>query len=274
MQCISPILVTSKKRRDFVPCGKCNFCLQTRRAEWTFRLEQEQKICETSTFITLTYDEEKLPISEDNLPTLRKRDITLFVKRIRKANALLVSWPFRYYLTGEYGENTARPHYHILAFNLHPGVIQNIPDYWTDGLTHQGQVETASIHYVTKYIINRVGQWNGRSPPFVFMSKRPGIGANYLNTHKQWHLNGKRNYTEVHGVKGRLPRYYAEKIFSKTQRSAFRDQYIIESDLRYFDTINRLADFHSDPYNYLDERIRSEHEKITELLKNKNQLQL
>lgn len=168
MRCISPVLVRQNGRHDFVPCGKCNFCLETKRADWTFRLLSEKKDCMSSYFLTLTYDDESLPYSDAGLPTCVKSDLQLFTKRLRFHNAEVCDWQLRYYSVSEYGTRTGRPHYHSIMFNLHPRVVEKIAKIWGKGHIKVGTVETASIHYVTKYVINRTMEaYEGREPPFL-----------------------------------------------------------------------------------------------------------
>lgn len=264
MRCISPILIKTADRRDYVPCGKCNFCLQNRRNDWSFRLAQELKTSYTSKFLTLTYEEENIIYHESSgLPTISKRDIQLFTKRIRKQNARMAPWPLRYYTVGEYGTETARPHYHALIFNLHYSLLNNLQDFWTAGQCHIGDVNPASIHYVTKYHVNCVGEYPGRSPPFALMSKKPGIGSNYLTTHFNYHKHGKNHFTKVNGQVGRLPRFYKEKIFTKTEKQSFARQSMADFDNVYEQTISALSGHSIDPHHYYDERVRWELENIT-----------
>lgn len=255
MRCVSPLLVRTSGRRDFVPCGKCNFCLEVKRADWSFRLGQEQKRSNTALFLTMTYDESSVPVSEDGLLTLCKRDVQLFTKRLRKENAFHVDWPLRYYTVGEYGTRTSRPHYHSIMFNLATELHARITDIWQHGNIYVGDVKPASIHYVTKYVINRPGVYTGREPPCAMMSKRPGIGADYLRTHSQWHKDDKRNYVQTNGKIGRLPRYYKDKIFNAYERNQMAQKAIAQGDEAYSATVDRLSRFHDDPYYYYDERI-------------------
>lgn len=271
MRCISPLLIKTPTRRDFVPCGKCNFCLQTKRIDWSFRLTQEHKRSMTAIFLTLTYEEINLPLhAESKLPELSKRDLTLFTKRLRKENSKIVEWPLRYYSVGEYGTETVRPHYHSLMFNLHHSVAGKLHEIWPHGMIDIGEVTPASIHYVTKYVINRTVDYPGREPPFAAMSKRPGIGSNYLATHSEWHLNGKRNYAQVNGTITRLPRYYKEKIFSPHARAQFASQSLSQGDEEYHKEILRLERLHKDPDNHYDERVRNTHDAVTSKINSNN----
>lgn len=262
MGCISPILVRSSKARVFVPCGKCNFCLQKKRSDWTFRLLNEYDQCETSSFLTLTYDDANLRLSSSSLPELCKRDLQLFTKRIRKENRALVDWPLRYYSCGEYGTRTLRPHFHSIMFNLHPDVRDRLSEIWGLGMVHIGDVSQASIHYVTKYVINRTLDYGDRAPPFSLMSRRPGIGSHYLVTHLKWHRDAMRTYTQVNGIKSGLPRYYKDKIFNAAERARLANVAVAESDCAYWEEMERIKRFHDDPPYYFDVSIRNAHDSV------------
>lgn len=164
-QCIHPIQLGKNK----VPCGKCNFCLQSKRADWSFRLANELKRAKTAVFLTITYDEANVPYvdAEDGpVQSLCMRDIQLFTKSLRQANAAKVDWPLRYYTVGEYGTQTFRPHYHSIMFNLHFEVLKDVGKFWKKGHIQAGTVTPASIHYVTKYVINRtLMEYDVREPP-------------------------------------------------------------------------------------------------------------
>lgn len=162
MRCMDPVTVVLDGKRQFVPCGKCNFCLETRRAHWTFRLQMEMKISSSAHFLTLTYADENLPLSDRGLPTIEKRSLQLFTKRLRK---LQDDTPIRYYSVGEYGTRTGRPHYHSLMFNLQEKTVDRVHEIWSLGNVLIGTVTPASIHYVTKYHVNKIGDFEGRAPP-------------------------------------------------------------------------------------------------------------
>lgn len=276
MRCISPILVRQGGRRDFVPCGKCNFCLETKRADWTFRLLQEKKDAITSIFLTLTYDEHHVPYSgtfargDARVTSLCKRDLQLFTKRLRKLNAAVSPSQLRYYSVGEYGTRFDRAHYHSIMFNLDRRIFPVVKEVWGKGNVKIGTVNVASCHYVAKYVINRVGDYSGREPPFAFMSKRPGIGAKYLDTHREWHKADLRNYTQVHGQINRLPRYFKDKIFNPHERALLAANAIDHSTEAYLREVERLTPFHEDAFYYYEERDRAAHELITSKINEKD----
>lgn len=111
---------------DVVRCGKCIGCRMDRSADWANRLllEKEYYPDDQCYFLTLTYDDNYVPVSYtpdpetgEALPvlTLRRRDIQLFVKRLRKR---LEPDKIRVFYCGEYGPRTFRPHYHMIVFGL------------------------------------------------------------------------------------------------------------------------------------------------------------
>lgn len=234
--------------------------------DWSFRLTQEVKKCFTAHFLTMTYDDKYIPTNN----SLLKEDVQLFTKRLRKGNSKIVPWPVRYYTVGEYGTETHRPHYHSIMFNIHDSVIRRVSDHWQLGNCYVGSVEVASINYVTKYVINRPGDYGTREPPFALMSRRPGIGSSYLDTHKMWHKDGLRNFTQVNGVISRLPRYYKEKFFTPEERTELATQAILLGDEKYQEDVKQLSKFHSDPYYYYDELIAYKHELVTSKLNSFN----
>lgn len=276
MRCIKPVQLGPQS----VPCGKCNYCLQVKRMEWSFRLNQELKVSDTAHFLTLTYNESTVPYkhvvnsdgSEDDVPSLHKRDVQLFTKRLRKEQSYHTDAVLRYYTVGEYGTLGNRPHYHSIMFNMVPETVAKLPSIWGLGLTYIGSVTPASINYVTKYVINKNAAYSGLDPPFSLMSRRPGIGARYLQTHYKWHRDDMRNYAQVNGQLTRLPRFYKDRIFTKDEK--FEMQYEIkqEMSLAAAQELKRLRKFHFDPSHYYQELLIENHDRITRSLNTKNKI--
>ncbi|QCQ85063.1 replication initiator protein [Blackfly microvirus SF02] len=194
-----------------VPCGKCIPCLVNKRSDWCFRLEREHRVSKSAMFVTLTYDEKHLRTNG----SLDKRDLQLFLKRLRRRDE---SSRIRYYAVGEYGSRFGRPHYHLLLFN---SVESDVRMAWLDsrgvpiGAVHVGLVSSASIAYVTKYMIQKDDYPDGVEKPFATMSRRYGIGGHYLTDQMvAWHRLNDANYVvRVGNEKGRLPRFYRDKIW-------------------------------------------------------------
>lgn len=219
----------------------------------------------------MTYDDNHVRYDETSgEQTLCKRDVQLFTKSLRKAQAKISEDRLRYYTVGEYGTQTSRPHYHSIMFNVDPSIKNRLPTFWPHGHMDIDEVTHGSIHYVTKYVINRIGDYTGRQKPFSLISSKPGIGANYLTTHTQWHLDEKRTYTQQLGQTQRLPRYYKDKIFTPAVRARLAAQGVQLSDEAYHKELDRLKKFHPDPAAYIDESARWHHDHITEKLNDKN----
>jgi len=222
--CISPIKVKNSGDQP-VPCGRCSQCRARRVSAWSFRLMQEEKVSNSSQFITLTYGNSTVPITNKGYMSLRRRDIQLFIKRLRKAHSKIGSGSTRlkYYIAGEYGGETGRPHYHCILFNAERELLQS---QWGLGQIHYGNVTGASIGYSLKYISKQSQipkhKNDDRQKEFALMSK--GIGKNYLDPERgfiQWHKNDMENRCYINigdGKKASMPRYYKDKLYSEEER--------------------------------------------------------
>lgn len=198
-----------------VPCGTCIPCLMNKRAEWCFRLEQEHRVSKSAFFVTLTYDQKHLRTNY----SLCKRDLQLYLKRVRKKYGNGSSG-IRYYVVGEYGSVSGRPHYHAIVFNSDE---KSLRQSWIDvkgkpiGIVHIGRVTGASISYVTKYCIQKNGAVlkDDQEKPFATMSRRYGIGGHYLSDNMvAWHRENDANYVvRPGGEKATLARFYKSKIW-------------------------------------------------------------
>lgn len=240
--CYRPIHLRSKG--TIVPCNKCPKCKARRVSSWSFRLQEEEKVCTSANFITLTYDTNYVPISSHGYMELSKDDLQKFFKRLRKSSGKSASYKedeitnytgIKYYAVGEYGGQTARPHYHIIMFNA---MLELIDKAWRDpetkqpiGNIHYGKVEPASIGYCLKYMLkNKKTEWWNTGcvqPEFNVMSK--GLGISYLDeTMCNWHIGDmvNRMYCNLKdGKKISMPRYYKEKLYYENERSALSEAF-------------------------------------------------
>lgn len=116
MQCSSPSYVIPKGSvvPIAVPCGCCIACRINKTTEWATRCLYENEDHKKSSFITLTYDENFLP----DHGSLDFKAIADFWKRVRKKYYGNQTGELKYYLCGEYGPTTYRPHYHAAVFGL------------------------------------------------------------------------------------------------------------------------------------------------------------
>lgn len=221
-----------KIRRALVlPCGQCIGCRLERSRQWAVRCLHEQQSHSQNCFVTLTYDEDHVPVG------LRYRDFQLFMKRLRKVFPCA-----RFYMCGEYGEQFRRPHFHACLFgvdfadkvlfrrgshaglNLYTSAV--LSRIWTDGFASVGQLSFESAAYVARYVMKKVtgdraeahyakldlatGEIVPIVPEFNRMSLKPGIGAAWLAKYTTDVFP--RDYVVVNGVKCKPPRYYDKQL--------------------------------------------------------------
>lgn len=158
-------------------CGQCLPCRINKRREWVSRLKLERLEHEHACFVTLTYNDEHLPKDL----CVEKREAQLFIKRLRKE---IYPRKLRYFIVGEYGDKSQRPHYHAILFGVSPTEGITIQQCWPYGFTHTGTAETKSMSYCASYVCKKwtkrgIPELRGRNPEFVLMSRKPGLGAGY-----------------------------------------------------------------------------------------------
>lgn len=206
MKCIKPWY--SEKLRQILPCGKCAFCIKKTIESWCIRLKHEMEVSSAAHFVTLTYNEEHLPKDAQ----LSKRDLQLYLKRLRKKNPGI-----RYFAIGEYGTQVGRPHYHAVIFNVAQDGI--FADAWRDkkgapiGFVTGSPATLGRIRYMVSYMALPQDVSN-RNPPFRIMSRKPGIGANYIKKMKHFHLARGDAVVYDFQTPNAMPRYYKDKIFT------------------------------------------------------------
>lgn len=258
--CVNPYIAkTSDGTPIPVPCGKCLDCRKQYQNEWIFRLRQEAKRTLFPCFITLTYNDEHLPLECDEetgemLSVVRKRDWQLFMKRLRK-NGKDYLHGCRYYAIGEYGSKMNRAHMHaiLIAPNLDcvDTMRRLVEKSWCDkdgnplGYTKTKFASDNSYHYVCKYM-NKIDDRFHLQKPFRLFSR--SIGLNfltdrmidyYLTTFDRTCLNGRCRIG--------LPRYYKRKLDILSQgRESFK-----RSGLCYTDLLEDVRPVPGTKYYYL-----------------------
>lgn len=248
MQCFSPI--TAWKTVDggisFVErggnllsevkirCGQCIGCRLNTANAWAVRCVHEAQMHDVNSFITLTYDDNNLPMHG----SLCYRDFQLFLKRLRKKVG-----PVRFYMCGEYGENFDRPHYHSLLFGVdfddkrQANSIYSkhtiyrsatLEKLWPHGHSSIGEVNLTTAQYCASYTLKKVygknqsehysrvdpytGEINELVPEFSKMSLKPGIGASWLMKYAPDVFNW--DNCVVNGTILPVPKYY-DKVLTE-----------------------------------------------------------
>lgn len=163
--CLSPIylkkhLPDNRVVERCVPCGVCPECLKKRQSAIVVRsvieASKRPKIC----FFTLTYNEDKCPVSEDTGElTLRREDVKNWKKEFRK---LISNKDFSWLCCGEYGPRTNRPHYHGLFFGLNESDLSIVQHCWESkygfavfkNVAAFSQKDVTNVcRYVSKYVV-------------------------------------------------------------------------------------------------------------------------
>lgn len=231
-----------------IPCGHCYGCRMDYARKWSDRMMMELEVCKKASFITLTYDDLNVPISilddeEDfliNGYTLRKDHAQKFIKRLRKYFEYHNGKNFRYYLCGEYGESTHRPHYHAILFGLDPTedlecedvIGQNglgqpyfkspvLDKVWDKGYTLACEVSYETCNYVARYVTKKVNskfdpEQYGLEKEFALMSRRPGIGSDWIKLHPNWKEFDQIQLPE--GRKAQIPRFMVDKYLTEDEK--------------------------------------------------------
>lgn len=199
-----------------IPCGHCVGCLLERSRQWADRCMLEAKYHEKNSFLTLTYSDENLPaqgftVDDDGVCSdapffsLDKRDLQLFMKRLRKE---IYPLKCRYFACGEYGSHSLRPHIHIILFGYDFSddrvfykknfrgekyfTSPKLDKLWDKGIAVICDVSWDTCAYVARYCLKKrdnqmkdfYNEFNVQ-PEFTTMSRRPGIARQYYDDNKE-----------------------------------------------------------------------------------------
>jgi len=228
-----------------VACGQCIGCRLDKSKDWAIRCIHESQMHDENSFITLTYNNEHLPLDE----SLNVQHFQKFMKRLR---GHYKPKKIRFLHSGEYGstcpshnkENCEqcgklqRPHYHALLFNLdfadktfwkfrrdykvyRSETLQKI---WGKGNIEIGNLTFESAAYVARYTTKKItgddahahyekidtqtGEIHGVTPEYITMSRRPGIGYSWYQKYKSDLFP--RDECVIDGRILKPPRYYAK----------------------------------------------------------------
>lgn len=219
-----------------IPCGQCIGCRLEYSRQWAVRCMHEKQLCRDSMFLTLTYDNERLPPNG----SLVKSDLQKFNKRYRKYVNKVTRDRIRFFACGEYGDCTGRPHYHMCVFNhcFTDGILLRdsplgklffspiLAEIWGLGNCSYGSLTFESAAYVARYVTKKVtgdradayyrrvdpvtGEIVDLVPEFATQSRRPGIGSEWYDKYKCDVYPSDEVVTR--GQVGRPPRYYDKKL--------------------------------------------------------------
>lgn len=238
VKCLSPLILKDFRGYPYqVPCGRCVACQNNKRSSLSLKLRLEEYTSKYCYFLTLTYDDDNLPLFSLGSDSLSKdflrlypyskrlrndsfisdfcgdfynfdsdfvdkmdyyssfvinyehkyhkscvyghglyallyyRDIQLFLKRIRKHIYKYYGEKIRFYIIGEYGTKSLRPHWHLLlffnsstlsqAFEICQNVGTNsrpcqcpsfIRPFWEFGICDSKRTNGECYNYVSSYV--------------------------------------------------------------------------------------------------------------------------
>lgn len=222
-----------------LPCGQCVGCRLDRSNEWALRLMHEQQMHGRwkSSFVTLTYSDEHVPVSY----SLDRRALQLFHKRVYRRKGKL-----RYFGVGENGDKFERPHYHTLLFGPEWTDLkryrksergewlytsEEVASLWPFGFHEIGEVTFESAAYCARYCMKkrtgekadehywRVSPMDGRlyrrASEFALMSLKPGIGATWAKRFASDCFPS--DFLVVDGRKFPVPEYYRSLLLGEAE---------------------------------------------------------
>lgn len=213
-----------------IPCGYCVGCRLERTRQWSVRIMHEASLHEFNSFLTLTYNDENIP--EDH--SLDHSHVQKFFKKLR--HKVPTGNKISYFMCGEYGDQTQRPHYHVCLFgedfNKDRKVYSEnggnrlyhsdtLSDIWGLGDCRIGSLTQASAAYVAGYVLNKqyndaeyeivdpaTGEIYMRRPPYCRMSTNPAIGKRWIERYHQEVYSNENDACYADGRMYRPPRYY------------------------------------------------------------------
>jgi len=247
-------------------CGRCVGCRLTRVSSWANRCTHESELFERNCMVNLDY-------SDDHLPehgSLKYRDVQRFLKRLRKSERGFEAspngkYPIRFFMVGEYGFKSWRPHYHMLLFNYDfrdkyawgrsvsgddTYRSAKLEELWPYGHSVLGIVTPASAAYVAGYCLKKVmgraasdefyswtdeatGEVCSVRPEFCVMSRRPGVGAWWYDKYKSDVLPC--DYVVRDGRKSKVPRFYQQR-YMEAEPMSFEDV-LVRRERRFKDEV-------------------------------------
>lgn len=191
-----------------IPCGRCLGCRLEHSRQWANRnvLESLAYPQDQSWFLTLTFDDDSLKpyIKTSGFASVRNDDISVFMKALRGrwSGVHNVSEGIRFFGASEYGDESMRPHYHLLVFGLplydleyykttEQGddlyISRELDDVWQKGFVTVGEFNWNTAAYTARYVMKKAEGLSpkvyddfGIEPERTRMSRRPGIGTSYF----------------------------------------------------------------------------------------------
>ncbi len=227
----------------------------------------EAQLQPDNAFVTLTYSDDHYS------PSLHYPDFQRFMKRLRHRISYFDvqrwRWLPRYFMCGEYGEQTLRPHFHFILFGYQFRDLKPIGKdlytspmlerLWEKGNVSVGQASYESAGYCARYACKKVsgpragahytrvdfrtGEFVQVMPEFGHMSLKPGVGYDWFVKNWREVFRG-RDGVVVDGRVIPAPRFYdlkLKEIASDVAEGVTFDRYVRSDRFRDDCTVDRLA---------------------------------
>lgn len=149
-----------------LPCRSCIGCRLEKSRQTAVRLVHELKYHSHSGFLTLTYDDESLPVGG----TLEPARWTKFAKDLRARFDFLELGRLKFFGVGEYGDQRKRPHYHAIVYSPvslfgeeveksrsgeRQWTCEHVSAVWPEGRHRISEVTFESAAYVARYLLKK-----------------------------------------------------------------------------------------------------------------------
>jgi len=231
----------------------CVGCQEAYSRAWAVRCWHESQLHDSNCFVTLTFNDKFCPKNGLDHGIFQK-----FMKRLRRFLGAVTAKRVRFYMAGEYGSETGRPHFHACLFgfdfsdrqlwsvrgDVRLDTSEILKRLWSVpmrgslkgyppgsvrgesfGFSSVGDVTFESAAYIARYCAKKVrgdaapAHYKGMKPEYTRMSLKPGIGKNWFLAYKD-SVFPDDAVSLGNGRRCKVPRSY-DKVFELTDPVAF-----------------------------------------------------
>lgn len=244
---------------------------------------------ENCCFVTLTYAD------DTNDGNLHKDHLQAYIKRLRYYADSLLHRRFRFFACGEYGRQTHRPHYHLILLGLRQAewnfirlkamevddaggfvfsrlyfsfVLDRI---WNYGMSRADPCNEQTIAYVAGYCNKVLAKYpDGLVKPFRLMSRRPGIGYDYIMSNPNQVLY-RRDLNDDFIT---LSRYIEDKLYpqgtdKRIARNVSKERWLLNQQRLFRDWADESGKTVDQLKRELNKQIKIDLESLTDLHRSK-----
>lgn len=215
-KCYNPIYI--EKNDILVNCGKCLNCVSNKKRDYALRASVEIEKYPNKIFATLTYNEMEVPYRKNKdgeiKLSLSEEHARNFIKRVRyQLKKEFSGNELKYFMAGEYGGTTERPHYHIVA-GSQGAITSTIKNKWIYGRADiEKLISRKAVSYTVGYTDKKTysQRYKGVEEPFHKFSV--GMGKDWF--YKQWEegkITAEHYYIETQNYIQALPIYFKNLI--------------------------------------------------------------